>query len=100
MSNVLLEGAAMGKPLLASNISGCKDIIDNGKNGYLFLPKSIKSLEEIVIKFINISDEERKKMGKKSRKKIEKEFNRNIVIDEYMKVIESILGEGVKNESI
>src|SRR5690606_13846348 len=36
MSNVLLEGAAMGKPLIASNIPGCKEIIDEDKNGYLF----------------------------------------------------------------
>ena len=90
----------MGKPLIASNIPGCKEIIEDGKNGLLFEPKSVKDLEKKIIKFINLSDEERKKMGQVSRKKIEKEFDRNIVIDEYMKVIESILGEGAKNESI
>jgi len=100
MSNVLLEGAAMGKPLLASNISGCKEIIDNGANGYLYEPKSSKSLEEAIVKFIDLDEEERKKMGKLSRKKVENEFDRTIVIGEYMKAIESILGEGVIIESI
>lgn len=36
MSNVLLEEAAMGKPLIASNIPGCKEIIDDGYNGCLW----------------------------------------------------------------
>src|SRR5690606_16970894 len=40
MSNVLLEAAAMGKPLLASNIPGCREIIDHGENGFLFEPRS------------------------------------------------------------
>lgn len=100
MSNVLLEGAAMGKPLLASNIPGCKEIISDGINGYLFESKSTKSLEEAIVKFINLDDEERIKMGRASRKKVEKEFDRNIVVNEYIKVIESILGEGAKNESV
>ena len=100
MSNVLLEGAAMGKPLIASNIPGCKEIIEDGKNGLLFEPKSVKDLEKKIIKFINLSDEERKKMGQRSREKVKKEFDRNLVIDEYIKVIKFILGEGVKNEFI
>lgn len=100
MSNVLLEGGAMGKPLLASSIPGCKEIIDDGENGFLFESKSIKSLKEAIIKFTNLSNEERKVMGEKSRKKIKWEFDRNIVIDEYMKTINSILGEGEASEFI
>lgn len=90
MSNVLLEGAAMGKPLLASNIPGCKEIIDDKKNGFLFEPRSADDLEEKIIKFINLTDDERKRMGESSRKKVVEEFDRQIVINEYMKVIESI----------
>jgi len=100
MSNVLLEGAAMGKPLLASNIPGCKEIVDDGVNGFLFEPKSIDSLEEAIIKFVSLSDEDRKNMGQKSREKVEKGFDRNIVINQYIKVIKAILGEGEINESI
>jgi len=91
MSNVLLEGAAMGKPLIASNIPGCKEIIDDGKNGYLFEVKSSKSLEEKIIRFIGLSQEEREKMGQASREKVENEFDREIVIDEYMKAIDYII---------
>lgn len=55
MSNVLLEGAAMGgKPLIASNIPGCKEIIEEGYNGYLFELKSVESMEEKLIQFIEL----------------------------------------------
>lgn len=91
MSNVLLEGAAMGKPLIASNIPGCQEIIDEGENGYLFEVKSTKSLEDKIIRFIELSQEDREKMGQNSRRKIEKEFSRNIVINEYMKAITDII---------
>lgn len=91
MSNVLLEGAAMGRPLLASNIPGCEEIIEEGENGYLFDPRSVESLSEAIIRFINITSEERKEMGVKSRRKVELEFDRNIVVNEYIKVINSIL---------
>lgn len=91
MSNVLLEGAAMGKPLIASNISGCREIIDNGINGFLFKVKSAKDLEKKLIQFINLKEEERSEMGISSRIKIEKEFDRNIVVDEYINVINKIL---------
>ncbi len=91
MSNVLQEGAAMGKPLLASNIPGCKEIVEDGYNGFIFEPKSSESLEKAIIKFIELSEKERTLMGKNSRLKVEMEFNRNKVVDEYIKAITSIL---------
>lgn len=91
MSNVLLEGAAMGKPLIASDIPGCKEIIDDEVNGFLFQVKNVNDLEDKIIKFINLSNEKKVNMGIQSRKKVVKEFDRNIVVNEYMKVINSIL---------
>lgn len=93
MSNVLLEGAAMGKPLIASNISGCKEIIENGYNGYLFEVKSVPSLEEKLVQFIELDVKKRELMARNSRKKVEVEFDRNIVINEYMKAINEILSK-------
>lgn len=87
MSNVLQEAASMAKPLLGSNIPGCREIIEDGKNGFLFEPKSSDSLEKAIIKFIELSEEQKITMGKHSRLKVEKEFDRNIVVDTYMKII-------------
>lgn len=92
MSNVLLEGAASGKPLLASNIPGCKEIIDDGINGYLFEPKDTKSLVCSIEKFLSTSSKEKEQMGKNSRLKVEKEFDRNIVVNEYVRSIEYLVG--------
>lgn len=100
MSNVLLEGGAMGKPLIASNIPGCKEIIDEGYNGYLFKVKSVESMEEKLTRFIELDEETKKMMGENSRKKIVKEFDRNIVVAEYLKAIDNILKEGHKDELI
>ena len=94
MSNVLLEGAAMGKPLIASNIPGCREIIADKYNGYLFQPKAVTSLTEKLIRFIELSNEEKERMGENSRKKVVAEFDRTIVIDEYMKVINNLLNKG------
>ncbi|MDI3312180.1 MAG: glycosyltransferase family 4 protein, partial [Thermoanaerobacterium sp.] len=91
MSNALLEGAAMAKPLIASNIPGCKEIIDDGINGYLFEVRNVNQLIEKIEKFLSLDDEAKNQMGQAGRKKIEKEFDRNIVINEYMKVIEDVI---------
>lgn len=89
MSNILLEGAAMEKSLIAPNIPGCKEIIDEGVNGYLFKEKSVLSLQEKIIKFIELSDESRMLMGESSRKKVVAKFKREYIIDEYLKAIKT-----------
>ena len=94
MSNVLLEGAAMGKPLIASDIPGCKEIVEDGYNGYLFKVKSVESLEEKLVQFINLDDSTRKLMGENSRNKVVKEFDRKMVVDEYMRAINAVIKEG------
>jgi glycosyltransferase involved in cell wall biosynthesis len=91
MSNVLLEGAAMGKPLLASNIPGCKEIVDNGSNGYLFESKSVDSMVEKIRLFLALNAEQRMEMGLASRRKVEKEFDRNLVVEAYLQAINEII---------
>jgi glycosyltransferase involved in cell wall biosynthesis len=90
LSNVLLEAAATGRALIASNIPGCRETVVEGKNGYIFEAKNTNSLVEQIEKFINLTYEEKKKMGVNSREKVEKEFDRNIVVKAYMKKIDQI----------
>ena len=91
MSNVLLEGAAMGKPLIASDIPGCKEIIKDGHNGYLFKVQSTSALIDKLVEFMELDGNDRTVMGANSREKIETEFDRNIVIKQYLEVIHDIL---------
>lgn len=90
LSNVLLETAATGRVLFASDIPGCRETIDEGHNGYTFEAKNTNHLVEKIEKFIKLPYEKKVKMGKNSRLKVEKEFDRNIVINAYMKKINRI----------
>lgn len=84
MSNVLLEAAATGRPVLASNIPGCKETFDEGITGLSFEPRNVKNLCDTVEKFLELTWEEKSKMGKKAREKMEKQFNRQIVVQKYL----------------
>lgn len=90
MSNVLLESCAIGRPIITTDRPGCREIVDNGVNGYVVEQRSSADLIEKIEKFLNLSYEEQKNMGIEARKKVEREFDRNIVIEKYMKEIESV----------
>lgn len=83
MANVLLESAACGKAIITSNIAGCKEAVDDGVNGFLAIVRDANFLKAQLEKFIALSYEEQKQMGLAGRKKMEKEFDRNIVIEKY-----------------
>jgi galacturonosyltransferase len=88
---VLQEGAAIGRPLITCNTYGCKENVEDGKNGYLCKVADSISLEKSLDKFINLSNEEKLRMGKYSREKAENEFDRNIVINSYINEINNII---------
>ena len=88
MSNVLLESCASGRPIITTNRAGCKEIVEDGINGYVVECKDTDGLKEKVEKFILLSNEQKKQMGLNAREKVEQEFDRNIVINEYLKEME------------
>lgn len=90
MSNVLLESAACGRPVIATNRAGCREIVEDGVNGYLVKQKDSKDLIKKIEIFLHLDYKEKKRMGLAGRKKVESEFDRQIVITEYFKMIEGI----------
>lgn len=88
MSNVLLEAASTGRALIATNIPGCKEAVDDGINGYLCEKMDIESLEICIEKFIQLDYEERKNMGIAGRQKMEKEFDKKMVVQDTLDTIE------------
>lgn len=88
LSNVLLESAASGRPIITTNRAGCREVIEDGKNGFLIKQQDTIDLIQKIEKFLNLNWQEQKEMGLKGRKKVEKEFNRNIVVEKYMKELE------------
>ena len=87
LSRVLLEAASMAKPIIATNVPGCKEVVENGVNGFLCKVKDSNDLAKKMIKIFNLSKEERIKMGQAGREKVIKEFDEKIVIDKYMEEI-------------
>jgi glycosyltransferase involved in cell wall biosynthesis len=91
MSNVLLESAACGRPIITTDRSGCREIVDDGINGYVVKPQNVPDLIEKIEKFINLSFEEKKQMGLAGRAKVEREFDRNIVVSAYLEEINNLV---------
>ncbi|MFA1642617.1 glycosyltransferase family 4 protein [Chryseomicrobium imtechense] len=87
LSNVLLEAGAMGRILIASDIAGCRETVRN-KNGFIFNSKNFKSLGLAINQLLETEMNEKIQMGRNSREHIEINFNRNIVIENYIKEIE------------
>lgn len=89
ISNVLLEGAACGRPLITTDHSGCRETVDDGVTGYIVRQRDSEDLVDKMIRFIQLPNSERMRMGELGRKKIEREFNRQIVVNAYIKEIHS-----------
>lgn len=87
MSNTLLEAASMERPILASNVPGCKEIVDNGVTGILFESQSVKGLVDAIEQFLRLSEDERIKMGLLGREKMIEQFDKAIVVGAYMNEI-------------
>lgn len=89
MSRTLLEGGAMGRPLIASDVPGCREAIEVGVNGFLCEARSATSLADAIMRFISIEPGQRKAMGDASRQKIAAEFGENIVIQRYVSLLDN-----------
>lgn len=87
MSNVLLESAASGRPIITTNRSGCREVIDDGVNGYICKQKDSADLIRQIEKFLMLTWEQRRDMGLAGREKVEQEFDRQIVVRAYMEEI-------------
>jgi len=84
----LLEGAAMGKPIITTDMPGCSSVVDHEINGLLCRPHSLDDLVMSLEKLINMSHSDRCKMGLKSRELVEQKFDERIVIEKYLKCLD------------
>lgn len=85
ISNVLLESAACGRAAITTDIAGCRDCVDDGVTGYIYEPENVDQLVERIEQFLALTSEQRKAMGKAGRNKVEQQFDRNIVVNAYLK---------------
>jgi glycosyltransferase involved in cell wall biosynthesis len=91
MSNVLLEAASMARPLITTDVTGCRDIVENNWNGLLCKVRDGKDLAQKMEQMMKLPETDRKQMGERGREKMIREFDKNTVIKMYLQAINEIL---------
>lgn len=86
----LIEASAIGRPIITCDSTGCKDVVDDGVNGFLIEPKNIQQLAE-KLRTLILNKELRIKMGEAARRKAEREFSIQKVVDTHMKVYKELM---------
>ena len=84
LSNVLLEASASARPIITTNRSGCKEVVDDGMNGYFIKERDKNNLIEVIEKFLRLKWNDKNNMGILGREKVEREYDRKIVVQNYM----------------
>ncbi|MBQ8174436.1 MAG: glycosyltransferase family 4 protein [Clostridia bacterium] len=90
VSNVLLESCACARPIITTDRAGCREVVEDGVNGFVVKQKDAADLIEKIERFLALSWEERRDMGLCGRAKVEKEFDRRIVVEKYMAEMVSV----------
>lgn len=90
LNRSLMEACSAGKPIITTDMPGCRETVVDGKNGYLVSPKDVKSLTNAINKYLALSEVERKAMSLASRKMAEDRFDVEKVITIYGSIIKSI----------
>lgn len=92
MSNVLLEAAATGRPLITSDIPGCREAVEDGVSGYICPAKDADALYDTMQCFVELPESWRAEMGRRGRERMEKQFSKDAVVAETMKWLGIING--------
>ncbi|TPM37569.1 glycosyltransferase family 4 protein [Mesorhizobium sp. B2-3-4] len=88
----LLEAAAMAKALIATDVPGCKEVVDHAVNGFLCQVRDAGDLAKKMTEFTVMDGASRDAMGIESRRKVERQFSETIVVERYMHQIEKLGG--------
>lgn len=90
MSNVLLESASSGRPIISTDNPGCQETFIDGETGFIYHGGDVDALCNQIRKFLAMPNDERKIMGEKGREYIKANFSRKIVIEAYLEKINSL----------
>lgn len=96
LSRVLLEAAAMGKPMIATDVPGCRQIVRHGINGFVCQPRNAVDLAKQMRRFMDLSGDERQQMGRASRAIAEQEYGEQLVFDRYLCAVAALLCPSVE----
>ena len=87
MNRALMEACASGKPIITSDVPGCREAVDDGVNGYLVPVKNADALADAMLRYIRLSEDEKRRLSDKSRVKAETLFDIRNVIEKYKHIV-------------
>jgi glycosyltransferase involved in cell wall biosynthesis len=87
----LLEAAAMSRPIITTDATGCREVVDAGSNGFLCRPRDVEDLAAKMEQMLELTPEARTEMGRRGREKVEREFDEKVVIRKYLDAIDELL---------
>jgi glycosyltransferase involved in cell wall biosynthesis len=88
----LIEAAAMARPLIATDVPGCRAVVDRDVSGFLCNVKSAESLADSMERFLALTPEAQRAMGAAGRTKMEREFDQRLVVDAYREALDWVIG--------
>ena len=87
----LLEAAAMRRPLIATDVAGCREIVHDGMNGFLCRAEDAADLAQKFTLFLQLTPAQQLAMAHASRQLAEERFDETIVIEAYRRMIDRLL---------
>ncbi len=91
LPRVLMEACSMGKPIITVDNVGCREVVEDGINGFMAEPRHVDSLAKAMISFIELPFDKKVEMGLQGRRKMEREFDQTIVVNKYLEVVKQLL---------
>ncbi|MBC8638522.1 glycosyltransferase family 4 protein [Caballeronia sp. EK] len=88
----LMEASAMGRPIVATDVPGCREVVEDGVNGLLCKVKNADSLAEALERMLTLSSGQREAMALRGREKVTSEFDEKNVVERYKGTIHAITG--------
>ena len=98
MPRALLEGMAMGKPVITTDSVGCRETVDEGGNGLIVPPENADALAKAMLRFLNLSPAQQLAMSQHSRQKAVAEFSNDVVLPQYLRLIQELLSPPNKSK--
>jgi glycosyltransferase involved in cell wall biosynthesis len=89
-ARALLEAAALARPIVTTDVPGCREVVDEGVSGYLCKVKDAESLSEAMIRMVRLTPEERTAMGLAGRAKVERSYDERLVISAYIERLSAL----------
>jgi glycosyltransferase involved in cell wall biosynthesis len=91
LPRTLLEAGAMARPLIATDVPGCRQAVEDGVNGFLCAVRDPESLAAAMNRMIGLGRDERARLGARARDKVEREFDERIAVGRYLDAVAAAL---------